>query len=112
MIAMIAGAARELAIGDPRDIATHIGPVIDAGAKTALDEAIAASEGDGASSLRGRSSARRAARGGSMSRRIFSKSRSRAISSARFSGRCSMSCATRRPDLDALLDDIERSATG
>jgi RHH-type proline utilization regulon transcriptional repressor/proline dehydrogenase/delta 1-pyrroline-5-carboxylate dehydrogenase len=41
MIAMIAGAARELAIGDPRDIATHIGPVIDAGAKQSLDAAIA-----------------------------------------------------------------------
>ena len=29
MIEMISGAARELAIGDPRDIATQIGPVID-----------------------------------------------------------------------------------
>ena len=30
MIEMIAGAARELKLGDPRDPATHIGPVIDA----------------------------------------------------------------------------------
>lgn len=37
MIDMITGAARELAIGDPRDVATHIGPVIDAGAKARLD---------------------------------------------------------------------------
>ncbi|MEX2035484.1 MAG: bifunctional proline dehydrogenase/L-glutamate gamma-semialdehyde dehydrogenase PutA, partial [Xanthobacteraceae bacterium] len=29
MIAMIAGAAKELALGDPRDPATHVGPVID-----------------------------------------------------------------------------------
>ncbi|PZA13459.1 bifunctional proline dehydrogenase/L-glutamate gamma-semialdehyde dehydrogenase [Rhodopseudomonas palustris] len=37
VIAMIAGAARELKIGDPRDPATHVGPVIDAEAKTRLD---------------------------------------------------------------------------
>ncbi len=36
MIAMIAGAARELKIGDPRDPATHVGPVIDADAKARL----------------------------------------------------------------------------
>ncbi len=33
MIEMIAGAAHELALGDPRDPATHVGPVIDAEAK-------------------------------------------------------------------------------
>jgi RHH-type proline utilization regulon transcriptional repressor/proline dehydrogenase/delta 1-pyrroline-5-carboxylate dehydrogenase len=37
MIEMIAGAARELRIGDPCDPATHIGPVIDAEAKQRLD---------------------------------------------------------------------------
>ncbi|HMM90116.1 bifunctional proline dehydrogenase/L-glutamate gamma-semialdehyde dehydrogenase PutA [Bradyrhizobium sp.] len=37
MIEMIAGAARELVIGDPLDPATHIGPVIDAEAKQRLD---------------------------------------------------------------------------
>ena len=37
VIAMIAGAARELKIGDPRDPATHVGPVIDAEAKATLD---------------------------------------------------------------------------
>jgi RHH-type proline utilization regulon transcriptional repressor/proline dehydrogenase/delta 1-pyrroline-5-carboxylate dehydrogenase len=37
MIEMIAGAARELVIGDPSDPATHIGPVIDAEAKQRLD---------------------------------------------------------------------------
>ncbi|NEW88649.1 bifunctional proline dehydrogenase/L-glutamate gamma-semialdehyde dehydrogenase PutA [Rhodopseudomonas sp. WA056] len=41
VIAMIAGAARELRIGDPRDPATHVGPVIDAEAKTRLDAHIA-----------------------------------------------------------------------
>jgi RHH-type transcriptional regulator, proline utilization regulon repressor / proline dehydrogenase / delta 1-pyrroline-5-carboxylate dehydrogenase len=37
MIEMIAGAARELVIGDPVDPATHVGSVIDAAAKQRLD---------------------------------------------------------------------------
>jgi RHH-type transcriptional regulator, proline utilization regulon repressor / proline dehydrogenase / delta 1-pyrroline-5-carboxylate dehydrogenase len=41
MIEMISGAARELVIGDPRDSATHIGPVIDAEAKQRLETHIA-----------------------------------------------------------------------
>jgi RHH-type proline utilization regulon transcriptional repressor/proline dehydrogenase/delta 1-pyrroline-5-carboxylate dehydrogenase len=41
LIEMICGAARELAIGDPRDPATHVGPVIDAQAKERLDAWIA-----------------------------------------------------------------------
>jgi RHH-type transcriptional regulator, proline utilization regulon repressor / proline dehydrogenase / delta 1-pyrroline-5-carboxylate dehydrogenase len=38
ILKMIAGAARELSVGDPRLIGTHIGPVIDAEAKTKLDD--------------------------------------------------------------------------
>jgi RHH-type proline utilization regulon transcriptional repressor/proline dehydrogenase/delta 1-pyrroline-5-carboxylate dehydrogenase len=41
MIEMISGAARELMIGDPRDPAVQIGPVIDADAKQRLDAHIA-----------------------------------------------------------------------
>jgi RHH-type proline utilization regulon transcriptional repressor/proline dehydrogenase/delta 1-pyrroline-5-carboxylate dehydrogenase len=41
MITMIKGAAEELKIGDPRDTATHIGPVIDAEAQSNLDAHIA-----------------------------------------------------------------------
>jgi RHH-type proline utilization regulon transcriptional repressor/proline dehydrogenase/delta 1-pyrroline-5-carboxylate dehydrogenase len=41
MIEMIAGAARELKIGDVRDVATHVGPVIDREAKARLDHHIA-----------------------------------------------------------------------
>ncbi|HEY0849543.1 MAG TPA: bifunctional proline dehydrogenase/L-glutamate gamma-semialdehyde dehydrogenase PutA [Bradyrhizobium sp.] len=40
-IEMIAGAARELKLGDPADPATHVGPVIDAEAKEKLDAHIA-----------------------------------------------------------------------
>ncbi|WP_262271983.1 bifunctional proline dehydrogenase/L-glutamate gamma-semialdehyde dehydrogenase PutA [Microvirga yunnanensis] len=42
MIEMIAGNARELKIGDPREISTHIGPVIDREAKEKLDAHVAA----------------------------------------------------------------------
>ncbi|BAM86577.1 bifunctional proline dehydrogenase/pyrroline-5-carboxylate dehydrogenase [Bradyrhizobium oligotrophicum S58] len=41
IIAMIVGAARELRIGDPRDVSIHLGPVIDHEAKARLDEHIA-----------------------------------------------------------------------
>jgi RHH-type transcriptional regulator, proline utilization regulon repressor / proline dehydrogenase / delta 1-pyrroline-5-carboxylate dehydrogenase len=41
MIEMIAGAARELRLGDVSDPATHVGPVIDAEAKTKLEAHIA-----------------------------------------------------------------------
>jgi RHH-type proline utilization regulon transcriptional repressor/proline dehydrogenase/delta 1-pyrroline-5-carboxylate dehydrogenase len=41
MIEMIAGAARELGIGDPRELATHIGPVIDTEARQRLESHIA-----------------------------------------------------------------------
>ena len=41
MIEMISGAARELGIGDPREPATHIGPVIDTEAKQRLETHIA-----------------------------------------------------------------------
>ncbi|MBM6581794.1 bifunctional proline dehydrogenase/L-glutamate gamma-semialdehyde dehydrogenase PutA [Microvirga sp. BT689] len=42
MIEMIAGNARELKIADPREISTHVGPVIDREAKDKLDAHIAA----------------------------------------------------------------------
>ncbi|MCG6207866.1 bifunctional proline dehydrogenase/L-glutamate gamma-semialdehyde dehydrogenase PutA [Rhodopseudomonas sp. HC1] len=45
MIALIAGSARELSLGDPRDAATQIGPVIDAAAKAKLDAHIAKMKG-------------------------------------------------------------------
>src|SRR5205807_1929220 len=45
MIEMIAGAARELKVGDPREVSTHVGPVIDAEAKEKLDRWIADKKG-------------------------------------------------------------------
>jgi RHH-type proline utilization regulon transcriptional repressor/proline dehydrogenase/delta 1-pyrroline-5-carboxylate dehydrogenase len=53
VIDMVAGAARELKIGDPRDPATHVGPVIDTDAKERLDSWIAAMEQQGRVLFRG-----------------------------------------------------------
>jgi RHH-type proline utilization regulon transcriptional repressor/proline dehydrogenase/delta 1-pyrroline-5-carboxylate dehydrogenase len=47
MLDMIVGAARELNLGDPRDPATHVGPVIDAEARDKLERWIAEMEGAG-----------------------------------------------------------------
>jgi RHH-type transcriptional regulator, proline utilization regulon repressor / proline dehydrogenase / delta 1-pyrroline-5-carboxylate dehydrogenase len=53
VIDMIAGAAQELKVGDPRDPSTHVGPVIDAAAKERLDGWIARMEGQGRVRFRG-----------------------------------------------------------
>jgi RHH-type proline utilization regulon transcriptional repressor/proline dehydrogenase/delta 1-pyrroline-5-carboxylate dehydrogenase len=42
MLDMLTGAVRELSVGDPRDVATHVGPVIDAEARDKLDDWVAA----------------------------------------------------------------------
>lgn len=47
VLSMIAGAARELAVGDPRDPATHVGPIIDTEAKRRLDHWIKIMEAQG-----------------------------------------------------------------
>ena len=44
---VIIGAAQEMRIGDPRDLATHVGPVIDADAKVRIDRWITAMDGQG-----------------------------------------------------------------
>jgi RHH-type proline utilization regulon transcriptional repressor/proline dehydrogenase/delta 1-pyrroline-5-carboxylate dehydrogenase len=49
---MLIGAARELRLGDPREPSTHVGPVIDADAKSKLDNWIAAKEHAGRARFR------------------------------------------------------------
>jgi RHH-type proline utilization regulon transcriptional repressor/proline dehydrogenase/delta 1-pyrroline-5-carboxylate dehydrogenase len=45
---MVVGATRELSLGDPRNLATHVGPVIDSEARSKLDRWIAMMESRGA----------------------------------------------------------------
>lgn len=54
MLEMIAGAAAELTLGDPRRIETHVGPVIDQAAKQRLDAHIAAMRSAGRVSYAGK----------------------------------------------------------
>jgi RHH-type proline utilization regulon transcriptional repressor/proline dehydrogenase/delta 1-pyrroline-5-carboxylate dehydrogenase len=49
---MVSGAARELRIGDPRRLSTHVGPIIDKEAKYGLDRWIADQQARGAVRLR------------------------------------------------------------
>jgi RHH-type proline utilization regulon transcriptional repressor/proline dehydrogenase/delta 1-pyrroline-5-carboxylate dehydrogenase len=51
-IQMIAGAARELKVGDPREPSTHVGPVIDAEAKERLDHWIEKMQAQGRARFR------------------------------------------------------------
>jgi RHH-type proline utilization regulon transcriptional repressor/proline dehydrogenase/delta 1-pyrroline-5-carboxylate dehydrogenase len=44
VLEMLIGAARELKLGDPREVSTHVGPVIDTDAKSKLEDWIAAKE--------------------------------------------------------------------
>lgn len=46
-LAMLIGATKELRIGDPRDLATHVGPVIDAEAKARLEDYLALRRAEG-----------------------------------------------------------------
>jgi RHH-type proline utilization regulon transcriptional repressor/proline dehydrogenase/delta 1-pyrroline-5-carboxylate dehydrogenase len=48
MLEMVMGAARELKVGDPRELATHVGPVIDGEAKNKLERWISTMESRGA----------------------------------------------------------------
>jgi RHH-type proline utilization regulon transcriptional repressor/proline dehydrogenase/delta 1-pyrroline-5-carboxylate dehydrogenase len=47
LLEMIEGALFELKVGDPRELSTHVGPVIDAEAKTGLEQWIARMRGQG-----------------------------------------------------------------
>lgn len=53
IITMVEGAARELKIGDPREVSTHVGPVIDADAKAMLEAHLSAMQARGRVRYRG-----------------------------------------------------------
>ena len=112
MIEMIAGAARELALGDPRDPATHVGPVIDAEAKDTarpLDRRHG-SAGPRALPLGPRS--RRCRRAGTfVPPTIIALDRARDLQEEVF-GPILHVVRWRADELDALLDDIAGNGYG
>ena len=110
MLEMLIGAARELKLGDPREPATHVGPVIDADAKQKLESWIA---GDGRRRPRALPLGwRRRCRGAApMSRRPSSNSTARANSKQEVFGPVLHVVRWRADELDALLDDIAANGT-
>jgi RHH-type proline utilization regulon transcriptional repressor/proline dehydrogenase/delta 1-pyrroline-5-carboxylate dehydrogenase len=109
MLAMLIGAARELKIGDPRDVATHVGPVIDTDAREKLEDWIAAMAGAGR--LRYRWDGKGPPPGGTyVAPAIIELDRARELREEVF-GPVLHVVRWRAGELEALLDDIAANGT-
>jgi RHH-type proline utilization regulon transcriptional repressor/proline dehydrogenase/delta 1-pyrroline-5-carboxylate dehydrogenase len=109
VIAMVAGAARELKVGDPRDPSTHVGPVIDADAKDRLDRWITAMERGGRVRFRGGRAATLSATGHYVVPTMIELERAADLQEEVF-GPVLHVVRYRAEAIDRLLDDI--AATG
>jgi len=105
---MVAGAARELKLGDPRDPATHVGPVIDTDARDKLDRWIAAMDARGAVLFRLQEA--RPAGGTYVAPAIVELDGARELKEEVF-GPVLHVVRWRAGELDALLDDIAANGT-
>jgi RHH-type proline utilization regulon transcriptional repressor/proline dehydrogenase/delta 1-pyrroline-5-carboxylate dehydrogenase len=110
VIEMVAGAARELTLGDPADPATHVGPVIDGEAKQKLDRWIAAMEQDGRVRFRWDAFKPLPADGLFVPPTIIALDRARDLNEEVF-GPVLHVVRWRADALDALLDDIAANGT-
>jgi RHH-type transcriptional regulator, proline utilization regulon repressor / proline dehydrogenase / delta 1-pyrroline-5-carboxylate dehydrogenase len=111
MIAMIAGAARELALGDPRDISTHVGPVIDREAKDKLDRWLAGMQAQGRVLFRWDSSRPLPPQGMYVPPAIVALDRAGDLTEEVF-GPILHVVRWRADELDRLLDDIAANGYG
>lgn len=107
---MIAGAARELALGDPRDIATHVGPVIDGEARDKLDRWVATMQSQGRVRFRWDEDRDLPGRGTYVAPAIVALDRARDLKEEVF-GPILHVVRWRTNDLDTLLDDIAGNGT-
>ncbi len=110
MLDMLIGAARELKVGDPRQISTHVGPVIDAEAKQKLDRWIAEKERAGALRFRADGDTALPAAGTYVGPTVIELDRARDLKEEVF-GPVLHVVRWRADELDALLDDIARNGT-
>jgi RHH-type transcriptional regulator, proline utilization regulon repressor / proline dehydrogenase / delta 1-pyrroline-5-carboxylate dehydrogenase len=110
VITMIAGAARELTLGDPRDAATHVGPVIDADAKARLDRWIADMAAQGRVAFRWDQDMPLPPAGRFVPPVIVNLDRARDLKEEVF-GPILHVVRWRADELDALLDDIAANGT-
>jgi RHH-type proline utilization regulon transcriptional repressor/proline dehydrogenase/delta 1-pyrroline-5-carboxylate dehydrogenase len=109
MLAMLIGAARELKLGDPRDPATHVGPVIDADATQKLESWIAGMAATGQVRFRLDRPALPAA-GTYVAPAIIELDSARELQHEVF-GPVLHFVRWRADELDALLDDIAANGT-
>ncbi len=108
---MIAGAARELSVGDPRDPATHVGPVIDREAKQRLDGWIARMQQRGSILFRWDADKALPNRGLYVPPTMIALDRARDLKEEVF-GPVLHIVRWRADELAALLDDIAANRTG
>src|SRR5499425_2447686 len=111
IVEMIAGAARELKLGDPREPSTHIGPVIDAEAKDKLDRWIADYEQKGRVRFRWDRFQSLPARGTYVSPAIIMLERAAELREEVF-GPILHVVRWRAGELDALLEEIAANGYG
>ena len=111
MLEMIAGAAQELVLGDPRDPATHVGPVIDLEAKDKLDRWIADMDGQGRVRFRWNAGKPLPPLGHFVPPAIIELDRARDLKEEVF-GPILHVVRWRADELDRLLDDIAENGTG
>ena len=110
ILAMLIGAMRELKIGDPREPATHIGPVIDAEAKAKLETWIAAMEDAGRVRFRLDGEAPLPAGGTYVAPTLIELDRARELKEEVF-GPVLHVVRWKAEELDALLDEIAANGT-
>ncbi len=110
MLEMLVGAARELKVGDPREISTHVGPVIDADAKQKLENWIAEMEGAGRLRFRWDEEGTLPAGGTYVAPVLIELDRPRELKQEVF-GPVIHVVRWRADELDALLDDIASNGT-
>ncbi len=110
MLDMLIGAARELNFGDPREVATHVGPVIDADAKQKLESWIA--EMELAGRVRFRFDRERAlpAAGTYVAPTVIELDRARELKEEVF-GPVLHVVRFRADEIDELLDEIAKNGT-
>jgi RHH-type proline utilization regulon transcriptional repressor/proline dehydrogenase/delta 1-pyrroline-5-carboxylate dehydrogenase len=111
VIDMVAGAARELKVGDPRDPATHVGPVIDAAAKDRLDGWIAGMARQGRVRFRGGRAGKLPAAGHYVLPTIIELERAADLQEEVF-GPVLHVVRYRADAIDRLLDDIASTGYG
>jgi RHH-type transcriptional regulator, proline utilization regulon repressor / proline dehydrogenase / delta 1-pyrroline-5-carboxylate dehydrogenase len=109
LLEMIEGALSELELGDPREISTHVGPVIDAEAKTRLEQWIERMERQGR--VRFRWDRPLPAAGTYVAPAIVELDRAADLTEEVF-GPVLHVVRWRADELDRLLDDIEASGYG